>query len=340
VESGLHVRGAGDCAESGTFGDASPGGIAPGAGRGVEGGSHLRITVKLMTSIADAGEVAIRWVSGFVGRSLKVLWDALGRFTNARGPETAAGLAYYAFFSLFPLLLSVVVAGSFILESERVYLQVVEFVIEAFPVSREVIESNLRRVLELRGPVGLVGLIGLTWSASSVFTTLVRNINLAWPEAEPRNAFQERLAAFVIVGMLTVLLLLSFLSSTVLSLLAGLRVPLWEGVSVYDTTLWAIASDFLPRLATFLVFLSLYRWVPNTVVKWSAAIGGAVVAALAWEISAGTLAWYLGSGLAHYEFVYGSLGTVVTLMLWIYISGWITLLGAHLSAAIARYDHR
>jgi len=287
-----------------------------------------------MTSLADAVQIAIRWISSFVGRSLKVLWNALGSFTNARGPEAAAGLAYYAFFSLFPLLLSVVVAGSFILESEQAHLRVVEFVIEAFPVSRGVIESNLRRVLELRGPVGLVGLIGLTWSASSVFTTLVRNINLAWSEAEPRNVFQERLAAFGIVGILTVPLLLSFLSSTILSLLAGLRVPLWEGVAVYDTALWAIASDFLPWLVTFLVFLSLYRWVPNTAVKWSAAMRGAVVATFLWEVAARAFAWYLGSGLVHYEFIYGSLGTVVTLMLWIYISGWIALFGAHLSAAI------
>ncbi len=291
-----------------------------------------------MTRVAEAVEVARGWISDFVGRSLHVMWDALRRFTDARGPEAAAGLAYYAFFSLFPLLLSVVVAGSFILESEQVYQQVVEFVIGAFPVSREVIENNLRRVLELRGPVGLVGLVGLTWSASSVFTTLVRNINLAWPEAEPRNVFQERLAAFGIVGMLTVLPLLSFLTSTVLSLLAGLRVPLWEGVSVYDTTLWALVSGFLPRLVTFLAFLSLYRWVPNTVVRWSAAIWGAVVAALAWEIAVGALGWYLSSGLVHYEFVYGSLGTVVTLLLWIYISGWIALFGAHLCAAIARRD--
>jgi len=285
-----------------------------------------------MTRVADGVKSAIKWIVSFVGRSLKVLWNALSRFTNARGPEAAAGLAYYAFFSLFPLLLSAIVAGSFILESEQVHLQVVEFVIEAFPVSREVIESNLRRVLELRGSVGLVGLIGLIWSASSVFTTLVRNINLAWPEAEPRNVLQERWVAFGIVGVLTVLLLLSFLSSTILGLLAGLRVPLWEGVEVYDTALWAIASDFLPWLVTFLVFLSLYRWVPNTAVKWSAAMRGAVVATFLWEAAARALAWYLSSGLVHYEFIYGSLGTVVTLMLWIYISGWIALFGAHLSA--------
>jgi len=281
----------------------------------------------------DVVKAAVRWVSGFVGRSLKVLWNALSRFTNARGPEAAAGLAYYAFFSLFPFLLSVIAAGSFILESEQVHLQVVEFVIEVFPVAREVIESNLRRVLELRGSVGLVGLIGLTWSASSVFTTLVRNINLAWPQAEPRNVLQERRVAFGIVGILSVLLLFSFLSSTILSLLAGLRVPLWQGVTVYDTALWPIASDFLPWLVTFLVFLSLYRWIPNTAVEWSAATRGAVLATFLWEVAARAFAWYLSSGLVHYEFIYGSLGTVVTLMLWIYISSWIVLFGAHLCAA-------
>lgn len=289
-----------------------------------------------MRRARNAVEGARRWSGGFVSRSLKVLQDALRSFASARGSEAVAGMAYYASFSLFPLLLTLVVAGSFFLESEQVYRQVVEFVAEAFPISREVIESNLRQVLELRGPVGLAGLVILVWSASSVFTILARNMNLAWEEAEPRNILQERLVAFLMVGTLAVFLMASFLSSTVFSMLAHLQVPLWDGVSVYDTALWALVSDFMPRLVTFLVFLILYRLVPNTEVRWPAALWGALVAALAWEAAASAFAWYLSSGWVRYEFVYGSLGTVVSLMFWIYISGWIALFGAHLSAAIAR----
>jgi membrane protein len=82
------------------------------------------------------------------------------------------------------------------------------------------------------------------------------------------------------------------------------------------------------------MFLSLYRWVPNTKVGWSGPLVGAFLAAFAWEVAASVFAWYLGSGLVQYELIYGSLGTVVALMLWIYIGSLITLFGAHLGAAV------
>jgi membrane protein len=246
-------------------------------------------------------------------------------------------MAYYAFFSLFPLLLFLVSAGGYFLESEQVYAQVREFVAQAFPISREVIESNLRQILELRGTIGLLGLVGLMWSASGVFTILARNINLAWPEAEPRSVYQERLMAFAMVGVSTVALVASFIASTLMGIVGRLRIPLSGGVAIYDTSLWTLYTKLLPRVVTLLVFTSLYRLVPRPKVRWSAVAMGALVASLAWEGAASAFAWYLGSGLAMYEFAYGSLATVAILMLWAYISGWIALFGAHLTAAMARH---
>jgi len=81
--------------------------------------------------------------------------------------------------------------------------------------------------------------------------------------------------------------------------------------------------------------MALYRWVPNAKVRWSAAFWAALVVALVLEIAANAFAWYLSSGLARYRIVYGSLATVVALLFWIYLSGWIIIFGAHLSAAIA-----
>jgi membrane protein len=60
------------------------------------------------------------------------------------------------------------------------------------------------------------------------------------------------------------------------------------------------------------------------------------VTALAWEIAASAFTWFLSSGLASYQLVYGSLGTVVALMVWIYVGSSIILFGAHLSAAITQ----
>ncbi len=271
------------------------------------------------------------------GGSLAVLADAIQRFGDVRAAEATASIAYYAVFSLFPLLLALIAGGSFVLESEQVQRQVLDFVDEAFPVSHSLIERNIQVVLKLRGTVRLVALIGLVWSATGVLTALARNINRAWPEAKPRGFLEDRLMALGMVGGLAVLLAFSSVSNTVLDVLARFSVPLGGGLSMYETPLWTILSSVVPRLFAFLALLGLYRWVPNAKVKWSEAFWGALVAALAWEIATNGFTWYLSSGIVQYELVYGSLGAVVALMLWIYIIGLITLFGAHLSAAIARH---
>jgi len=272
--------------------------------------------------------------NGLTGGSLGIVNDAIQHFANVRAAEATASIAYYAIFSLFPLLLALIAGGSSVLESEQVQQQVLDFVDKVFPVAQRLIERNIQGVLELRGTVGFVALIGLVWSGTSALTALVRNINYAWSGAKPRNFLEDRLVALGMVGGLAVLLAFSSVSTTVLDVLARLRVPLWG--SMDETPLWAILPSVAPRLFTFLALLGLYRWVPNTKVKWSEAFWGALVATLAWKIATNGFSWYLGSGIVHYELVYGSLGAIVALMLWIYIISLITLFGAHLSAAIAR----
>jgi membrane protein len=234
-------------------------------------------------------------------------------------------------------MLTLIALGSFFLEREQASQQVVEFVVQGIPISRELIERNVKQVLDLRGTVGVVGLVGLLWSATGVFSVLAHNVNRAWSEAESRSFLERRLVALGMVGALAGLLALSVLSTVVLSLLPQLQIPLAGGMSIYDTTSWAVLSNLVPWMFTFLMFLALYRWVPNTVVAWPAAAAGALIATLAWEGITGVFTWYLRSGLVRYELIYGSLGAVVVLMLWIYLGSWITLLGAHLSAAVARH---
>lgn len=289
-----------------------------------------------MSKLGDAIKAVYERANDLSGGSLDIMRNAVQRFSDARAPEAAASMAYYAVFSLFPLLLVLVGVGSFFLKSEQAYRKVVEFAAEAFPISRDLIERNIQRVLELRGPVGIVGLMGSLWSATGLFTTLAHNINRAWPRAESRGFLKRRLVALGMVGSLAGLLALSLVSTVVINLLPGLGLPLWGSASIYKTQLWMAFSALIRWMFKFFMFLALYRWVPNTEVKWSEAIWGALVAAFAWEITTSAFAWYLRSGLARYELVYGSLGAVVALMFWIYLTSLITLFGTYISAAIAQ----
>jgi membrane protein len=270
---------------------------------------------------------------------LGILVDAVHSFSEARAAEAAASIAYYALFSLFPLLFFVVAIGSSILKNPQIQQQVLTFVTDAFPAARELVQINMEHMLEIRGAVGLAGTIGLLWSSTAVFTALARNVNRAWRGAGARNFLKGRLVALVIAGsLLGLLMIVSILLITLFNLLPQLSVPLLGDISIYRTLVWRVLSRMIPWLLIYAMFLLLYWWVPNTKVKWSEANWGALVATFAWEINRASFVWYLNTVLAWYQLVYGSLGVVVALMLWIYVSSLIALFGAHLSAAIAHHN--
>ena len=272
-----------------------------------------------------------------LGGRLDVFREAVENFGELRGSQAAAGMAYYAFFSLFPLMLVFVSVGSYFLEQEQVYREVISAVNRAIPVGYTLIDQNLQSVLELRGRIGIIGLVTLLWSASGMFTTLAYNINLAWTQARRRNFIEKRLVAFAMIATLGSLLLLSFFVDAGFKVLANLNVPILGDIDIYDTSLWALASNIAPWLIVFLLFLGMYWWVPTEDVRWRAALPTAALAALAWQIATNAFSFYLTSGLGRYDIVYGSLGAVVALIFLIYILSLITLFGAHLCASIDRW---
>lgn len=271
---------------------------------------------------------------------LEILQWAVRNYIQARAGEGAASIAYYALFSLFPLLLVLVSILGYLLVNVEAPDQVLEFITQVIPIARPYIQENLLNILEQRSSIGLIGLTILVLAASSVFMTLARNINRAWPGAPAHGYLRGRLLAIGMIGVISLLLILSVLVTTVLRLLDRFNVPFQGSYQIYDTLSWALVSTLLPWLLAFLIFLSLYKWVPNTNVKRSEAFWGALVATVGWELSALLFRWYFSSGLAQYELLYGSLGTIIGLMTWIFLSAAITLFGAHVSASVAAYHRR
>lgn len=279
-----------------------------------------------------------RRINHSTGGTLAILTLTIKRFGQTRAAENAATLSYYTLFSIFPFLLSLIVAGSFFLEREEVFHRVQELIVQAFPASPSLIEENLQTVLTLRGTVGAVGLLSLVWSATGLFSNLIFAINRAWPNTRPRNFIRKRLAGFGVAFSLAVLLGLSIITTTTVNLILSLDLSQF-GLSVLDgLPIRSIFTRILSWLMKGLIFFGIYMWAPNTRVPIKAALWGATFAATGWEIATAAFTWYLTSGIPRFEVIYGSLGTVVVLMLWIYIGALVVLFGAHLGAAIVAYD--
>ena len=271
--------------------------------------------------------------------TLGILVRTVQSFSQENAAEAATSIAYYTLFSLFPLLVFLITIASFFLERGEVVDKVLDFVATALPPAEPLVAQNIERILAQRSTMSIVAAIGLLWAATGVFAGLTRNINKAWHTAKPSNFLHGRLVGLIIIIVLAVLLILSMVSSTVFQLLPrfDFNGPLWDEVLLYETTTWQLASKFIPWFFMLVMCMGLYRWIPNTKVGWTEASIGAAVAATATEVTKAGFTWYLSSGLARYDLIYGSLGTIIVLMLSIYFIALILLLCAHLSAAISYY---
>jgi membrane protein len=97
-------------------------------------------------------------------------------------------------------------------------------------------------------------------------------------------------------------------------------------------------SSLVSFLMSFLLFVALYYWVPNTNLPFSASFWGALMSSVAWKVVTEAFNWYLRSGLVDYTMVYGSLGSIIVFLLLIYLASWIILFGAHLCASIDLWE--
>ncbi|MBI9036083.1 MAG: YihY/virulence factor BrkB family protein [Bacteroidales bacterium] len=264
---------------------------------------------------------------------IKVVLNAINFFNKDKAPVTAAGLAYYAVFSLFPLLLVLIAGGSLFFEKAVAEQQIQEYIDTFFPFSSNFILGNLSSVLELRGTIGIISAVALLWSSTTFFHILVRSINIAWIGSAPRAYFKSRLLGLGIVAVFGFMLILSFFSKTLLNLLSHFEVPIFGSINLYTTVIWKLISDILPLMINFLMFWGLYFVAPNTRVDMKAALFGSIVTTTLWEILSKGFRFSLQNGFLNYQLVYGSLGTVILLMFWLYLSFIVILLGAYLSSS-------
>src|SRR5689334_6648820 len=261
-------------------------------------------------------------VNQLSGNRLRILENAVQSFTEKQAAQASAGLAYYSIFSIFPLLLVFIATGSYFIDTKQVFNVVTQFIQEALPISRQIINENLQEILQTRGTAGIISILTLLWSASWMFTNLAYNINLAWTRATRRNFLQNRIIGFwMIVGLIGLI---------VLSLVLGWitqRLPLMDiaHASPSNLIVLRLLSGFGSWLMIFLVFLTLYHWIPTMHVTWTATLWGALLASLAWKLVTTSFAWYLDSGFGRYQLVYGSLGAIVAFLFLIYVISLITL---------------
>lgn len=248
-------------------------------------------------------------------------------FSQDDGMLMSRSIAYYALFSVFPLLLVLVSFSSFALDSAKVQQLVGDFVQRNLPVVADLVQGNVEQILATRSTVGIIALVGLLWSASGVFSAIYQAVNRAWGSPNSDLFWTEKIFGLAVVLVVGVLLVVT----TMLSTITGVLQSWLPSFFVRTARSWDWLSMFLPPLVTALTFIILYRIIPKNGVTWRDVWPGGLAAALVWEAARRLYAWYLAN-VANYNLVYGSVGAIIGFLLWAYLSAMILLVGAEFTA--------
>ena len=267
-----------------------------------------------------------------------VLHRTQHKFRRDSASIEAAAIAYYTLFSLFPLLLLIAAVSSYFRPTAEAWQDVSGFLRGYLPVSAELLEQTIQQVIQRRGTIGMVAILGFLWSASGVFSVIHRAINKAWAITRPRPLWLEKGLSLAMVLALSLLLPASTILATVLRMLRRLGGPLVESLGAGET-LWGLLTNLGSYATIILAFLLIYRFLPYAPVRWRDVWLGAVVAGVAWQKAKDLFAWYI-TNFATFNLVYGSLAVIIAVLMWAYITGIILLLGAEFTAAYAEQGSR
>lgn len=276
-----------------------------------------------------------------VRRSLRhaatLLERGLAEFFADGCTQQAGAISFFSLFSLFPLAILMVGIFGLAVQDDAARRSVIDAVLSNLPLredqGRRELNQVLRSVTGGVGGFGAVGLVGLVFSASGIMGAIRHALNVAWDERDVRPPLQGKLRDVVAVFAMGLVVAASF-ALTALDQLAG---RLHDAIARLGAVPRTIADVLLslghlgPLLLVFGVFLALLHFVPESTPRLRDVWPGALLAAVGVEVAKSLFALYL-EHLADYSAVYASLGTIIALLVFVYVAANVFLLGAEVAS--------
>ena len=273
-------------------------------------------------------------------RSFAAVWGWLKTagilFSDINGTVWAASFSYYAFFALVPLAIMLVtlstdLAARFIGE-QAAQAKAFDYIVANIPLSgqaRDLLSSTLHGVLQARGKIGLVALVGLLWSSLGFFQSLVSSVNQAFRQ-QPISWWKLPLKNLTMLGVLVSALLLGNVLPVILKTAQGYL----AFSRVWVPLLFTLLGYLVSAAVLFYGFLFFYKLAPGrrAGVTFAGVWMPALLVTLLLQIAQQLFVVY-STRFADFNAVYGAFGGVVALMLWTYLSGTIVVFGGCLCAA-------
>ena len=264
---------------------------------------------------------------------------AFKEFSEDQMTDWAAALTYYGLLSLFPALIALVSIVGIFGDPQSTTQKITDIVTQVGPQSAaETFSDPIKTITQERGAAGvmlIVGILAALWSASGYTGAYMRASNVIWETPEGRPFWKARPLQMAVTFVLIVLML-------VIGLSIALSGPIVEAVAdplgIGDTavSIWEIAK-WPVLIALFALMLSILNYFAPNVKQRSFKLitAGSLFAMVVWIIASVLFAFYV-SNFGSYNKTYGTLGGLISLLVWMWITNVAILLGNELNAEIER----
>jgi membrane protein len=249
---------------------------------------------------------------------------------------SSAAMSYFGLMALFPALLLMLAMSNRITATAELLTHAVD----VYPGSAKFLSETIRSMSSVGTGAIITCIVVTIWAGSWVFAVIERALNRIW-RATSRTFWHGRALTIGMIGIVGVLLAFSVL---VTSLVVGLRdmaarlsprqVAHYPLLLSAGSVFWQIIFAVASFLITVILFVIVYRFMPKAEVTLRDTLPGAIIGGLLWEAAKYVFAWALS--YFHYDQIYGSVGAVVAVLTWSYVSSLILLFGAQLTAVFHR----
>jgi YihY family inner membrane protein len=258
-------------------------------------------------------------------RSTSFIFATVKKFGDDQAGNLAALVAYFGFFSLFPLLMvAVTVLGMLTSGNPALRDSVLHSALRSFPIIGTQLGNSVK-ALNAGGLALALALILTLWSGLGVVKAFENAMNTVWniPYKDRPNFLKSTARALLMLVVLGVLTLAS-------SLAAGIGSGSHNG--------WLAAAGFVVGLALNIVlFMCAFRILTAADISWSTVAPGAIVGAVTWTVLEAVGGYYVGHQLKGASEVYGTFAIVIGLLTWLYLGAQITLFAAEIN--VVKHDH-
>ena len=266
-----------------------------------------------------------------VAGNFHLFLDALKRFNEDHCFLLSSGIAFVLLLCIIPLLLLVLaLIGTFLLSDQEVLNHVSDYLKTMFPSLDPRLTESILRIVQDRRIVGILGIGGLLWTSTWVFSSLRSALDIIFRVKKDLSLLRGKAVDFFMLILAGTILLMTMVFSSVITLYHGYLLKLHPDIGFIFQL---ILKYLVPFFLTFCMFFLIYKIAPNKRIPSVIALKATFFATILWEAAKHLFGWYT-LHLGRFSVIYGSLSTLAIFLLWIYYTSAIFLFGGEIASLL------